>query len=415
VSPFWIKISGDNVAVRLVSRHVTVKAKELNKKYHRYLRFIFVLLLSAICATSSRAQTKPDKDYLLYVLSESADKISLVRFGPEGIRVEREIDTGDMPVDIDGPHGIVISPDRQFYYVTMAHGRPFGSVWKYSTKNDAVIGKATLGLFPATLDISRDGNFLFVVNFNLHGDMVPSTVSVVSTQTMTEVARVPTCTMPHGSRLNPQGTKQYSACMMNDMLVEIDTRTLKATRHFVLTKNQEKGLTGPPNVSATQSTHSMHGMPGHGSEPPKPGDNSCSPTWAEPSADGSSVFVACNGSSEIVEVNANTWTLVRRIPARAGVYNLEATHDGQRLIATNKRDQSVSIYELKTGRELARLPTKRKVLHGVVVSPDDAYAFVTVEGIGSEPGTVEVIDLTALKTVATLDVGAAAAGIDFYK
>ena len=32
-----------------------------------------------------------------------------------------------------------------------------------------------------------------------------------------------------------------------------------------------------------------------------------------------------------------------------------------------------------------RLPTKRKVLHGVVVSPDDAYAFVTVEGIGAEP------------------------------
>jgi len=272
----------------------------------RYIAMISVLVALVFCPPTSTVQTKPDKDYLLYVLSESADKISLVRFGPEGIRVEREVETGDMPVDIDSPHGIVISPDRQFYYVTIAHGRPFGTVWKYSTKNDAVVGKATLGLFPATLDISRDGNFLFVVNFNLHGDMVPSTVSVVSTQTMTEVARIPTCTMPHGSRLNPQGTKQYSACMMNDMLVEIDTRTLKATRHFVVTKNQEKGLSGPPNVSATQSTHSMHGMPGHGSEPPKPGDNSCSPTWAEPSADGSSVFVACNGSSEIVEVNATT-------------------------------------------------------------------------------------------------------------
>jgi len=195
--------------------------------------------------------------------------------------------------------------------------------------------------------------------------------------------------------------------------VEIDTQTLKATRHFVVTKGQEKGLSGPPNVSP--STHSMHAMAGHGSEPPKPGDNSCSPTWAETSADGSSIFVACNGSSEIVEVNANTWTLVRRIPARSGVYNLEVTHDGQRLLATNKRDQSVSIYELKSGRELVRLPTKRKVLHGVVVTPDDRYAFVTVEGIGSEPGTVEVIDLTTLKTVATLDVGAAAAGIDFFK
>ena len=125
--------------------------------------------------------------------------------------------------------------------------------------------------------------------------------------------------------------------------------------------------------------------------------------------------MACNASSEIVEVNANTWQLVRRIPARAGIYNLDITHDGQCLIATNKRDQSVSIYDLKSGRELARVPTKRKVLHGVVVTPDDRYAFITVEGVGSETGTVEVIDLAALQTVATLDVVAGAAGIDFYK
>lgn len=380
----------------------------------KILRFSLLLLI----ACSIQAQTKPDNDYLVYVLSEGADKIALVRFGKDGIRVERQIDTGDMPVDIDGPHGIVVSPDRQFYYVTLAHGRPFGSVWKYSTKNDAFVGKSTLSFFPATLDITPDGNFLFVVNFNLHGDMTPSSVSVVSTQTMTEVARITTCTMPHGSRLNAQGTKQYSACMMDDTLVEMDTRSLKVSRHFIVTKGQEKGMDGPPGPRELNPTHSMHGMKsgaGHGSEPPKPGDVSCSPTWAEPSVDGVSVFVACNASSEIVEVNASSWQLVRRIPARAGVYNLEMTHDGGLLIATNKRDQSVSIYDVKSGKELARLPTKRKVLHGVVVSPDDRYAFVTVEGVGSEPGTVEVIDLAALKTVATVDVAQAAAGIDFYK
>jgi DNA-binding beta-propeller fold protein YncE len=116
-----------------------------------------------------------------------------------------------------------------------------------------------------------------------------------------------------------------------------------------------------------------------------------------------------------VEINATSWQLVRRIPARPGVYNLEATHDGQRLIATNKRDQSVSIYEIKSGRELARLSTTRKVLHGVVVSPDDRYAFVTVEGVGAEPGTVEIIDLRELKTVTAIDVPPGAAGIDFFK
>ena len=361
--------------------------------------------------------TKPDKEYLFYVLSESADKIALVRFGPDGARVERQIDTGEMPIDIDGPHGIAISPDRQFYYVSMAHGRPFGAVWKYSTKDDSVAGKATLGHFPATLDVSRDGNFLFVVNFNLHGDMVPSSVSVVSTQTMTEIARIPTCTMPHGSRLNSQGTKHYSACMMDDTLVEIDTRSLKASRHFIVTKNKELGMNGSPrsHAGSAQTASGTKHTGGHGTEAPKPGDSSCSPTWAEPSVDGSSIFVACNASSEIVEIDTASWKLIRRIPARAGVYNLETTRDGQRLITTNKRDQSISIYELKTGRELARLPTKRKVLHGVVVSPDDAYAFVTVEGVGSEPGTVEIIDLAALKTVATIDVPPGAAGIDFYK
>ena len=359
------------------------------------LLFVRVLLCASMCVT----QVTPDQDYLFYVLSESGDKIALVRFGPDGARIDRQIDTGDMPVDIDGPHGIVVSPDRQFYYVTIAHGRPFGSVWKYATKDDSLVAKTTLGHFPATLDITPDGAFLFVVNFNLHGDMVPSSVSVVSTQTMTEVARLKTCTMPHGSRLNSMGTKQYSACMMDGMLVEIDTRSLKVSRQFVL--------------SETKS--SMKHSGGHGMEPPKPGDKSCSPTWAEPSIDGSSVYVACNNSSEIVEVNTRDWQITRRIAARAGVYNLDVTHDGLRLLATNKRDQSVSVYELKSGGELARLPTKRKVLHGVVVSPDDRYAFVTVEGIGSEPGTVEVIDLTALKTVATVDVGPTAAGIDFYK
>ena len=375
------------------------------------------LVLIALVPTSLNAQAKPDKDYLVYVVSESADKIALIRFGPDGASVDHQISTGDMPIDIDGPHGIVVSPDRQFYYVSIAHGRPFGLIWKYRTKDDAVIGKTTLGYFPATVDVTPGGDFLFVVNFNLHGDMVPSSVSVVATQAMTEVARIETCTMPHGSRLNAQGTKQYSACMMDDMLVEIDTRSLKASRHFIVTKGKEMGMNGPPKVGGMSHMNmpSMKDTGGHGMEPPKEGDNSCAPTWAQPSRDGSSVYVACNKSSEIVEVNANNWQLVRRIPARAGVYNLAVTHDGSRLLATNKRDQSVSIYDLKSGKELARLPTKRKVLHGVVVSPDDLYAFVSVEGVGSEPGTVEVIDLRAMKTVATVDVGQEAAGIDFYK
>jgi DNA-binding beta-propeller fold protein YncE len=381
-------------------------------------RFLFVFIVALIVAAPVVAQTKPDKDYLVYVLSESADRIALVRFGPGGARVDHSLHTGDMPTDINGPHGIAISPDKKFYYVSIAHGRPFGTVWKYSVDKDRVLRKTTLGFFPATIDINQDGDLLYIVNFNLHGDLVRSSVSVVATEPMMEVARIPTCIMPHGSRLNPQGTKHYSVCMMDDMLVEIDTHSLQVSRHFLLTKGKEMGKAGAPPERSTST--SMEGMPGmdmggHGMEPPKPGDDSCSPTWAQPSTDGASIFVACNKSSEIVEVDAAKWAVLRRIPTRPGVYNLAITKDGTRLIGTNKRDQSVSVIDIKSGKELARLPTKRKVLHGVVVSPDDRYAFVTVEGIGSEPGTVEIIDLVALKTVATVDVGQQAAGIDFLR
>lgn len=396
------------------------------------VRIIALIVLATFLQTtvpSVLAQSKPDKDYLVYVLSEAADRISLIRFGPGGVRLEHEVPTGDMPVDIDGPHGIAISRDQQFYYVSLAHGRPFGTVWKYSTKDDRVLGQTRLGFFPATMDINADGSLLWVVNFNLHGDMVPSSVSVVATEPMMEVARIQTCAMPHGSRLNSQGTKHYSACMMDDMLVEIDTQTLKVSRHFLLTKGSEMGMNGAPVSSATKAIgmdtmksapqsqpSSRHvDMGGHGMEPPKAGDTSCSPTWAQPSVDGSAIFVACNKSSEVVEINTAQWKVTRRIPARPGVYNLAVTKDGTRLLTTNKRDQSVSVIDIKTGRELARIPTRRKVLHGVVVSPDDRYAFVSVEGVGSEPGTVEIIDLAALKIVASLDVPEEAAGIDFLR
>lgn len=383
--------------------------------------FFCLFLTVGLCSSITYAQRAPESDYLVYVLSESADRIALVRFGPAGARVEREFDTGSMPTDIDGPHGIAVSPDKKFYYVSLANGRPYGSVWKYSAAGDKVLGRAQLGFFPATMDLSKDGEFLYVVNFNLHGDMVPSSVSVVATTPMMEIARIPTCTMPHGSRLNPQGTRHYSACMMDDVLVEIDTGTLKVSRHFIVTKGSEAGLTGAPKprggpaaAAPVKAEGHKHNTGGHGMEPPKPGDVSCSPTWAQPSTDGASIFVACNGSSDIVEIDAASWKLKRRIAAGAGVYNLAVTKNG-RLIATNKRDQSVSIIDIASGRELARLKTKRKVLHGAVVSPDDRYAFISVEGIGSEPGTVEIIDLESLKTVATVDVGPEAAGIDFLR
>jgi DNA-binding beta-propeller fold protein YncE len=356
-----------------------------------------------------------ERDYLVYIASEATDEVALVRFNAaSGARIERTTMVGFHPTDPDGPHGLAVSPDDAFYYVSTAHGVPNGYIEKYSTATHAMQGRAELGLFPASMQVSPDGAYAYVVNFNLHGEMVPSSVSIVSTREMVEVARLTTCAMPHGSRLNAAGTKHYSTCMMDEMLIEIDAREFKVARHFMLTKGTEHGEAGAPHAHGMAAGAAGHAG-GHGMEAPAAANTKCSPTWAAPSPDGARVYVACNALNDIAEIDAASWKLLRRIPAGDGVYNLALTRDGKLLVATNKRGQSVSIIDVTSGRELGRVRTQRRVVHGVAISDDDRYAFISVEGYGAEPGTVEMIDLQTRERVASADVGQMAGGIDFWK
>jgi len=372
---------------------------------NRCIAFTFATgLLASLSAPSADT---PTREYWVKLVCESSDRIATVHFSLQGASLEKTTETRILQSDISGPHGIVFSPDRKNFYVTIGHGRPYGTAVKYTSVDDRVEKQVGLGLFPATADVTPDGNFLFVVNFNLHGDAVPSSVSVVDTNQMMEVARIPTCIMPHGSRITREGTKQYSACMMDDLLVEIDTQKMKVLRTFRLSAGMERGYSGlPPSQQETKHAPAMA---------MSVSAITCMPTWAQPGVNGAHVFAACNKSNEIVELDAQNWTLVKRIPAGNGVYNLAVTPDEKILVATNKRDASISIFEIASGKELARVPTKRKVVHGVVVSPDSRYAFVTVEGVGAEPGTLEILDLAATKIVATVDTPSQAAGIDFWK
>ncbi len=375
----------------------------------RRARLAIAIAIGAIGAVPLGAQSP--REYRAYVVSESVDEVAVIRFGPGGATVERTVGVGMSIIDPDGPHGVALAPDGKHYFLTTAHGLPGGNLWKYTVEGDEPVGRATLGNFPATVHVSPDGWYATAVNFNLHGEMVASSVSVVETGAMVEVARIPTCTMPHGSRYSADGSKHYSVCMMDEELVEIDMRELRVARHFFLTKGKEMGMTGAP-LRRGATDPASHDAGAHGMEPPAPGDVGCSPTWAQPSPDGARIWVACNKSSEIVEIDARAWRLVRRLPAGNGVYNLALTHDGAKLVATNKRGQSVSVFDATSGKELARIPTSLRVTHGVAITADDRYAFVSNEGVGSERSTVDVIDLSAMRVVATVEVGQQAGGID---
>lgn len=382
--------------------------------------------------TAAPAVGAPQATYWVYVGAESADRIYRVRFGPAGAVVEKAIRIGELAAEMEGPHGLQISPDAKWLYMTTGHGTPDGKLWKYDLGPDTLVGPGiSLGKFPASLDVTPDGLYSFSANFNLHGEMVPSSISVVYTPTLTEVAQVETCTMPHGSRIEPGGTMHYSGCMMDDQLVEIDTRSFAVTRRFSLAKGKE----GPISGATAMAGHDMHATHTAGAAPGAKPDSSapaaarmdasqghgvsmsatCSPTWAQPSADGRVVYVACNKADEIIEVDRASWAITRRIATGRGPYNLAVTPDGKHMVATLKQSAGVEIYDLESGRSVAKIPTSTTVAHGVAISPDSRYAFVSSEGVGAQPGKVDVYDIRARVKVATVDVGQQASGITFWK
>lgn len=354
------------------------------------------------------AQEPPRADYYVYVGAESEDLLHRIRFGPGGAVVDRTIQVGETAVETEGPHGLNISPDRRFLFMTTGHGVPDGKLWKFHAGPDTLVSDPILlGYFPATLDLTPDGLYAFVANFNLHGEMVPSSVSVVYTPDMIEVERIETCIMPHGARMDPEGTFLYSACMMDDQVVEIDTRSFAVSRRFSVAVGREGPL---PAGAGTEGghAHAANAPSGHASP-------TCSPTWVVPTGDGRSVLVACNRGDRIVEIDRDTWSPARTFETGRGPYNLALTPDDAVLVATLKQGAGVQFFDMEAGRTLAVARSSTTVTHGVAVSPDGRYAFVSVEGVGAEPGKVDIFDLGDFSRVAAVEVGQQAGGIVFWK
>ena len=158
-----------------------------------------------------------------------------------------------------------------------------------------------------------------------------------------------------------------------------------------------------------QGGHGGHG--GHEKMAPA----TCSPTWAQPSADGKFVYVACNKADEIVEIDRARWTITRRFKTGRGPYNLAVSPDGKLLLATLKQGGGFQAFDLASGQSVMEAKSTTILSHGVVVSPDSRYAFVSVEGKGAEPGKVDIYDLARRERVASVAVGQQAGGIAFWR
>ncbi|MGW8122027.1 YncE family protein [Roseivirga echinicomitans] len=381
-----------------------------------------IIVFSIIAITALQAQ-----NYYVYVAAESEDEVALVKFDGKKAETIKNIPVGIWPAENEGPHGIIVGPEGKYWYLSLAHGNPFGTLYKFETGTDKVVGTVPLGLFPASMQVSAATGLLYIVNFNLHGDMVPSTVSVVDVETMTELTQITTGTMPHGSRLNSTGLKHYSVAMMSGELFEIDAIKLNVTHvlnldeaskmapeahsmmdHSKMDMGNSKMAEEKKVMEMDHSKMDMGGMP-------TMKHSAFKPTWVSTHPTKNLVYVAGNGAAEVLEIDTDTWKTTRKFITDKGPYNIDISPDGKRMVVSYKTAARTGVWDLESGKELARLDNSQKVTHGVAISSDSKFAFVSVEGIGDDPGMVDVIDLTTNRLIDTAYLGKQAGGITFWK
>ena len=98
------------------------------------------------------------------------------------------------------------------------------------------------------------------------------------------------------------------------------------------------------------------------------------------------LYLACNHSNECrCATQRRSRSLGGSRPARR--VNVEPSpEDGS--VVTNKKDKSISVFDTRR-EEFKRIPTSKRIPHGIAFSPDGRYAFVTCESVGTDPGAID--------------------------
>lgn len=370
-----------------------------------------LLLLAGLMVPATLAAQGAEPGYRVGVVSESGDIVTWLRPGEGTLTRDKVIPVGIMPADIDGPHNLTVSADNRFYYISIAHGTPFGTLWKMDAASDTLAGRAPLEMFPTTIGLTPDGELAFVANSDFHGDHPrQNVVSIVHTPTMSTITHLAACDMPHGVKSNHAGTAVYVSCMNSDELLEIDVATLRIARRV------KTGSGHDMNAMAGMDHGAMNHAPAPPASAPAPAapaeaDMSCAPTFVSVSPDDSRLYAACNHGNSVQVWDAATLTKLKEIPVGAGAYNVEPSADGRWVIVTNKKAQSFSLIDAQSLAEVVRVPTTKKIVHGVAYSPDGRYAFISQESIGADSGAVDMFDIAARKVVATVALPAQPTGI----
>ncbi len=341
----------------------------------------------------------------IFTTNQDSDVVSVI---DETSRLVMRVFQVGVHASFESPHGLQVSPDGDYYYVSMIVGQ---TVLKYHAATGQMIDSVNLGKPLALIKLSEDGSKLYVTtNFDANNAQnAGGVITVISTATMTVSKQIEVGVNPHGINLSRDGRLIYATTAFSDKVYVIDTESDSLLTSFEV----ETDPTPNPDFEPYHVT----------------------PGLASTSAYEDLIFVTCrkDGKVRMFQRQSNfttgqhTFTPMGLIDvglsSASKPIQMDLTPDGNKLYVANYADNTVSVI-VKNGstytfsRNITSNIVEGDTLrfsgpNGVAISRNGHYAYVTNRNrtggvIGHHGGTgggfLSVIDVLTDELIQTIEM-----------
>lgn len=277
-------------------------------------------------------------------------------------------------IEVDGAvHNIQTSPNGEVFAVTVVpaaeggHGdmEMPGFVLFYNSQTDEIQNKVEVGNHPAHVVFTDDGRYGLVTNNE------DNTVSVIDLSIYTVINTISTGEGPHGFRTSKDNQYAYVANMGEDTVSVINIEKMK----------EEKRIT----VGAT-------------------------PVTTDITSDGKTLVATLNGENKLAIIDVESES-ISKVDVGIGPAQVYIDAIDQFAYVANqgtpeKPSNTLSVIDIKEKKVITTIETG-KGSHGVVVSPNNQFAYVT----NMYENSVSIIDLETYTVTGTIQVGETPNGI----
>lgn len=281
------------------------------------------------------------------------------------------------------PHNVQVSPDGKVVAYTspvkMEDGQEDndnmgtmakkGSAVFYDTEAGNLIKMVEVGNHPAHIVFTQDGKYVLVTN------NADNNVSIIDATTYDLIINVSVGKGPHGFRISSDSKFAYIANNDEDTISVVDIDNQKEVRKITVGKN-------PVTTGITK--------------------------------DGKTLVATVNSENSVAVIDLSTDN-VKKIEVGIGPAQLYIDSDDKYVYVANQGTEeqpsnSVTKIDLNTVQVAATIQTGNGT-HGVIVSPDGRYTYVT----NMYDATVSVIDNTSNSVTATIPVDKEPNGISLLQ